>query len=300
MLDDLLLFLRIDARGSISAAARDLGLSPATASARLAALERLIGQQLFSRTTRRVALTAGGEAFRPHAELAVQAAEAGLAALGKGGAAPKGQLRITAPASFGRLHLVPHLAAFAAAYPEIKLDLRLSDTVFDLVEGAFDVALRITDQPDLGLVARKLAPDRRVLVAAPSYLARAGMPLVPGDLRHHSCLVLGHNTRWLFRTANGPQAVDVSGVFRTDSGEASREAAIQGLGIAAQATWNAGPALRSGALVPLMPDTPLARAYAIWAVYPETRVVAPKTRAFIDFVATRFTASPYWDQELPV
>jgi len=159
--DDLRLFVRIAQLHSISAAARDLGLTPAGASAKLAALERKLSARLLHRTTRQATLTEDGLAFLPHAEHVVLAAEAARAALGREQAAPRGTLRVAAPASFARMHIVPGLAEFCRQYPELALDLRISDSIVDLVEGAFDVAVRYTELSDSSFVARRLAPDNR-------------------------------------------------------------------------------------------------------------------------------------------
>jgi DNA-binding transcriptional LysR family regulator len=184
--DDLTLFLRITRLESISAAARDLGVTPAGASARLASLERELGARLIHRTTRQATPTEDGLALMPHAEHVLEAVEAARAALGREGATPRGTLRVAAPSSFGRMHIVPGLPEFCARYPGIVLDLRISDSLVDLVEGAFDVAVRYAELGDTSFVARRLAPDRRVLVASPDYLARRRRPETPDDLAEHA------------------------------------------------------------------------------------------------------------------
>ncbi|GAB3116203.1 LysR family transcriptional regulator [Novispirillum itersonii] len=300
-LDDLTLFIRIARLGGISAAARDLGLTPAGASARLAAFEKCLGARLLHRTTRQAALTEDGRTFLPHAENLLEAAAAARAALGGAQATPRGTLRIAAPSSFARLHIVPGLPEFTARYPDLRLDLRISDSMVDLVEGAFDVAVRYADLKDSSFVARRLAPDRRVLVASPDYLARHGTPETPDDLDHHACLVVGTLDRWTFRDADGAEhARCITPVLRINDGEAVQQSACAGMGIALMATWCAADQLRSGALVPVLPDHPLVSTQTLWALYPSTRELAPKVRVFIDWLVARFGPDPYWDHGLPV
>jgi DNA-binding transcriptional LysR family regulator len=297
--NDLKLFVRIARLGSISAAARDLGLTPAGASARLAAFERRLGARLLHRTTRQATPTVDGLAFLPHAEHVLDAAEAARAALGREQAAPRGTLRIAAPASFARMHIVPGLPDFCGRYPDLVLDLRLSDSVVDLVEGAFDVAVRYAELGDSSFIARRLAPDRRVLVASPEYLSRRGRPRTPDDLAEHACLVVGTLDLWTFLGEDRQPIVrKVSPVLRINDGEAVREAACAGLGIGWMATWCAADELRSGALVPALAEYSLVSSQTLWALYPSSRELAPKVRAFIDWMVDRIGPDPYWDRGL--
>lgn len=299
--DALALFVRIARLASISGAARDLGLSPASASARLAALERRLGARLLHRTTRQATLTEDGRAFLPHAERLLDAAAAARAALGGGHESPRGTLRIAAPSSFARLHIVPALADFMARYPDLRPDLRISDSVVDLVEGAFDVAVRYADLSDSSFVARRLAPDRRVLVASPAYLERRGHPRTPADLDAHACLVVGTLDLWTFEAAKGAAtAKKVTPALRINDGEAVRDAASAGLGIALMATWCAAEELRAGTLVPVLRQHPLVSTQTLWALYPSSRELAPKVRVFIDWLVARFGPTPYWDVGLPI
>ncbi|WP_027132783.1 LysR family transcriptional regulator [Geminicoccus roseus] len=298
-IDDLHLFARIARLRSISSAARDLGLTPAGASARLAALEKSLGARLLHRTTRQATLTEDGLAFLPHAEQVVLAAEGARAALGRGQVAPRGTLRVAAPASFARMHIVPGLPEFCGQYPGLALDLRISDSVVDLVEGAFDVAVRYVELGDSTFVARRLAPDQRVLVASPEYLERRGRPGTPDDLADHACLVVGTLDLWTFRGKNG-ELIErrVAPQLRINDGVAVRDTACAGLGIALMATWCAADELRSGALVPVLPEYPLVSTQTLWALYPSSRELAPKVRVFIDWLAERFGRQPYWDRGL--
>lgn len=297
--DDLNLFVRIARLRNISSAARDVGVTPASASARLAALEKRLGARLLHRTTRQVTLTEDGLAFLPHAEHMVFAAEAAQAALGGNHAVPRGTLRVAAPASFARLHIVPGLPEFCSRYPELAIDLRISDSVVDLVEGAFDVAVRYADLGDSSFVARRLAPDRRVLVASPDYVKRRGRPKTPDDLAEHACLVVGTLDLWTFQGKDG-QVIErrVSPCLRINDGVAIRDAASAGLGVALMATWCAPDELRSGRLVPVLTDYPLISTQTLWALYPSSRELAPKVRVLIDWLAERFGPEPYWDRGL--
>lgn len=294
--DDLNLFVRIARLRSISAAARDLGVTPAGASARLAALEKRLGARLLHRTTRQATLTEDGLAFLPHAEHIVFAAEAAQAALGREHAAPRGTLRVAAPASFARLHIVPGLPEFCSRYPDLALDLRISDSVVDLVEGAFDVAVRYADLQDSSFVARRLAPDRQVLVASPDYIERRGRPSTPDDLAGHACLVVGTLDIWRFRGQAG-QTIErrINPGLRINDGVAVREAASAGLGVALMATWCAADELRSGRLLPVLTNYPIVSTQALWALYPSSRELAPKVRVLIDWLTERFGPHPYWD-----
>ncbi|NVD42938.1 LysR family transcriptional regulator [Ensifer sp. HO-A22] len=297
--DDLRLFVRIAQLRSISAAARDMGLTPAGASARLAALERKLSARLLHRTTRQATLTEDGLAFLPHAENVVHAAESAQAALGREQASPRGTLRVAAPASFARMHIVPGLPQFCRQYPELALDLRISDSIVDLVEGAFDVAVRYTEPSDTSFVARRLAPDNRVLVASPQYVEQRGRPNTPDDLTEHACLVVGTLDLWTFRGRNA-EVIErrVTPSLRINDGSAVRDAASAGLGIALMATWCASEELRSGALVPALPGYPLVSTQTLWALYPSSRELAPKVRVFIDWLVDRFGHQPYWDKGL--
>lgn len=300
-IEGLNLLVRIARLASISAAARDLGITPATASARLAALERQLGTRLLHRTTRMATLTEDGRAFLPYAEQVVDAAAAAMAILGGGQMSPSGTLRIAAPSSFARMHIVPGLPDFMARYPDLRPDMRISDSVVDLVEGAFDVAVRYADLEDSSFVARRLAPDHRVLVASPDYLKRCGHPATPDDLDTHACLVVGTLDLWTFRNSNGEtMSKRVTPTLRINDGGAVRDAACAGMGIALMATWCADEELRADKLVPILCDYSLVSTQTLWVLYPSSRELAPKVRVFIDWLVERFGPEPYWDRQLSI
>ncbi len=289
----LRLFLRVAELGAVSAAARDLSLSPASASARLAKLEEKVGFRLCNRTTRAVSLTTDGAAFLPYAQHMIETLEMGLCAVSGHGAQAQGLLRITMPGSFGRMHVIPALAEFQARHPLVSLDLRLSDEVLDVVEGAYDLIIRNAPMGDSSMVARKLASDRRLLVASPAYLELHGAPSTPDDLAGRQCVIFAGGNRWKF--ANG-QAVSVSRTCVVNDGEAMRAMIENGMGIGVKSVWNAYQSLRSGRLVEVLPDFPLVTESSIWALYPSGRIVTPKVRAMIDFLLERFRPTPPWER----
>lgn len=288
----LQLFVRISELGGIAAAARDLGLAPASASARLNKLEQVLGRRLFSRTTRAVALTTDGAAFLPYAQNALENIEAGLGALRGEEQSISGQLRIAMPGSFGRMHVVPLLDEFSRSYPQLQLDLRLSDQVLDAVKGAFDLVIRNAPIADSSLVARKLAADKRLLVAAPSYLQTAGIPISPSQLCEYKSVVFPDAGAWQF--ANGETVEPVNKTV-IDDGEAMRSLIEAGRGIGVKSLWNVHKSLNAGQLVEVLPDYPLVTSSAIWAIYPSGRMVSPKVRAMVNFLTEKFSLRKTWE-----
>ncbi|AIV08416.1 MULTISPECIES: LysR family transcriptional regulator [Vibrio] len=297
-IEHLKLFVRLASTHNISMAGQELGLSPAVASAHINKLEEGLGVRLVHRTTRKVSLTEEGQAFLPHAEEVLATVEAARGAVGVGHKAPTGTLRVTASASFGRLHLVPALKGFMAKYPELTIDFRFSDSIIDMVEGGFDVAVRLAELKDSSLVARKLAPDRRIVVASPEYLAQHGTPQSPEELVNHECVTLAGLENWVFETPEGQYSMRASGSFRTDNGDAMRDACIDGLGVSINSIWSVYKQLQKGELVEILQDYPLVMNASIWAVYPSSRLIAPKVRAFIDYFAEYYGQPPYWELEL--
>jgi len=295
-LEHVRLFVSIATTHNISLAGQQMGLSPAVASAHISKLEQNLGVRLFHRTTRKVSLTEEGTAFLPHAEDVLASVDAARASVGAGEASPRGTLRVAAPASFGRMHLLPALTDFFKQYPELHVDLKLSDTIIDLVEGGFDIAVRNAPLKDSSLVARKLAPDNRVLCASPDYLKQFGEPQTPDDLKNHQCITLMGLENWQFQSVSGKQTIKARGNLRTDNGEAVRDACINGLGITVNSSWSAYQQLKTGQLTQILGDYPLVSNTAIWAVYPSSRLLAPKVRAFIDYFVQHFGDTPYWDK----
>lgn len=295
---DVALFARVCATRNLSAAGREFGLSPAASSARIAQLEKQLGARLLHRTTRQIALTQDGEAFLDKALVLLDAAEQAASSVGGAARAPQGLLRVAASVSFARLHLMPAIADFLALYPGIRLDLRLSDRMIDLAAHGIDVAVRTGELRDSSLVAKKLAPNRMVLVAAPSYLAAHGVPLHPAELARHECLALEGKNPWHFRDGDRQVAVRVSGRVQSDNGEALRDAAVAGLGISLHSTWAVHRQLANGELVRVLADYPVAGEAVVSAQYLNRNFLPPKTQVFIDYLAGRFGPEPYWDRAI--
>jgi len=295
---DIGLFLRVLDLGSISAAARSLDLSVAVASQRLQRLERDLGVRLLHRTTRRLHATPEGAVLAEQGRALVEDLEALSGSLRQAGAGVTGVLRITASASFGRQYLSPLLPDFLRAHPGVRLSISLTDHVLDLVSSGFDLAIRIGTLADSTLVARKLADNQRLLCASPDYLAQHGWPQTPQDLAHHQCLILvgsqGRSDVWRMGDgAGGEVAVRVQGRVEANTGELLADAALAGFGIAMHSVWHVSADLRAGRLVPVLPDYPLADS-GIYAVMPQRRLVPPRVRAFVDFLAQQWGDAPPW------
>ncbi|CCQ10560.1 Transcriptional regulator, LysR family [Pseudoalteromonas luteoviolacea B = ATCC 29581] len=297
-LEHLPLFVRVANTLNISQAGKELGLSSAVASTYLNKLEKSLGVKLLYRTTRHISLTEAGRVFLPHAEAVLATVEAAEAAIGTGSSHPKGTLRITASASFGRQHLIPAISAFLTRFADIQIDINLSDTIVDLVEGGFDVAIRSAPLKDSNLIARRLAKDRRIVCASPDYLAAHGVPTKPRELLNHHCVNFKDRDTWCFKTDNGVESIKTITKIRTDNGESMRDASVAGMGLSVNSVWNAYKHLQSGELVEVLKDFPLDLDVAIWAVYPSSRLVPPKLRVFLDFLSEWFGDTPYWEQEL--
>lgn len=294
---DMDVFARVVTCGSMSAAGREVGLSPAVISKRIKRLEERLGTRLLQRTTRQITLTEAGQGYYERVVAILSSVEEADDFVARRSALARGMLKVSAPTSFGRMHVAPHLAAFLSANPDLSVDLQLSDAFVDIVGGGFDVAIRIADLVDSSLVARRLAPNHRLLVAAPAYLAKAGTPSSIADLAHHALL---HHTAdpWRLEGAEGAVAVRTHAPLRTNSSEVVREATVAGLGIALRSTWDVGPELMSGRLVRVLPGWRASRRVGVHAVYPTRRFLAAKVRVFIDFLADLYGPSPYWDAGL--
>lgn len=295
-LGDLEIFARVVTAGSMSAAARALGLAPPAVSKAIKRLEERLGTRLFQRTTRQISLTEVGQGFygRVLAILAgVEEAEAFV--LGRA-ARMQGTLKISAPTSFGRMHIAPHLAGFMDRYPEISLNLQLADTYTDLIGEGFDVAIRIGEPADSSLVARRLAPVRRILCATPAYVRERGMPESLADLRDHVCLPPHNNDAWRLQGPDGPLTIRPEGRLISNSSEVIREAVLSGMGIALRSTWDVGPELRSGKLLQVLPGIEGSRNVTLSALYPSRQFLPAKVRVFIDFLADLYGPVPYWER----
>ncbi|EKV30069.1 Transcriptional regulator, LysR family [Caenispirillum salinarum AK4] len=283
-------FRRVVERGSFVGAARDLGLSSAAVSKHVSELERQLGASLLSRTTRRLSITEAGRAY--HARCVrilddIDEAEAAVSALQ---GAPRGVLRVNAPMSFGLRHVSPMLPDFMARYPDVRVDVVMTDRVVDVVEEGFDVALRIrAELPDSSLIARRLATVRRILCAAPAYLDAHGHPTAPGDLPGHRCLLYSQVERpdvWVLNGPEGTRPVQVPGVMKADSSLVLRDALLACMGITLIPAMLVEDDIAAGRLARVLPDHQ-GEPRTLFAVYPPGRHLSPKTRAFVDFLAER-------------
>lgn len=297
---DLSLFLRVLDLGSISAAARSLDLSVAVASQRLKRLERDLGVRLLHRTTRQLHATPEGAALAEQGRALVEDLEALTGGLRQSATEVSGTLRVTMSAAFGSQYISPLLPDFLALYPRVKLSVNLNDQILDLVGSGFDLGIRVGALGDSGLVARQLATNRRVLCASQAYLQRHGIPRTPADLAAHNCLLLvgsqGRQEVWHFTDRKGREITQrVQGRFESNQGVLLREAVVAGLGIAMHSVWHVHEQLRSGQLQVLLPDYSIATT-GIHAVMPQRRLVPPRVRAFVDFLAERLGTRPPWER----
>ncbi|MEM8962473.1 MAG: LysR family transcriptional regulator [Acidobacteriota bacterium] len=303
-LDVLRTFADVMRRGSFATVARDRNVDPSSISRAIASLERELGIRLFHRTTRRLSPTEAGALYFDRIEPVLEELEhAGLQA-SEIDRAPRGTLRIACPVSFALLNLVPLLPELDDLYPELAIDLLLTDATLDLVEERIDVAIRLGPLADSGLVARRLATMVARVCASPSYLERHGRPTTPTDLVHHNCLLLdmpGFDAQWRFRDreTGATTAVSVRGNLHTSNAIALKECALAGRGVILQARWIVGRELRHGTLVDLFPDHDVTAAAfddpAVWLLYPSRSYLPRKVEVFLDFVTKRFSAHAPWD-----
>ena len=295
---EMSVFSKVVASGSLSAAARDLGVSTAVVSRRLAALEARLGVRLVNRTTRRLALTDEGASYLDACTRILGEIEDADAAAAAKRVEPQGVLKVALPASFGHKHIAPLIPPFAARFPRIQLALSLSDRTVNVIEEGYDLAIRIGELEDSSLAARKLAPNRRVVCASPAYLKTHETPRQPGDLQQHNCLTTTElSMNWEYKGPDRKRgAVRVSGNYACDNWEVLREWAMAGLGVALKSTWDVRRQLEDGSLVRLLPGYDFGTDVAIYAIYPHRRYLPAKTRVFIDYLAESFGPEPYWDR----
>jgi len=290
-------FVKVVALGSYAEAGRSLGITRSAVSKAVMELEQLLGARLLDRTTRRVSATEAGLAYYERCVDIIARVEETEMQVSRLHDEPRGVLRINAPMSFGALYLGPAIADFMASYSDLKIELTLNDRFIDPLEEGVDVTVRIGILQDSSLIARRLSPARRVLVAAPSYLKRYGIPKLPDDLAQHRCLVYGHSTtlqRWEL-TQNGQTIhVPVNSVLCSNNGDVLRAAAVRGQGITTLPTFLVGSDVKARRLKVVLPDYP-PTALGIYALYAPNRYLAAKTRLLIDFLVSRFGDKPDWD-----
>jgi DNA-binding transcriptional LysR family regulator len=295
---DMLLFAQVVKARSFSAAAERLGVSKSRVSKAVARLEAALGVRLLQRSTRRLGLTEVGEAYFVHCDRILNELALADNTVGSLHQEPRGKLKFSAPVAFSTLHVARALPDFMAQYPDLLVDMTISDRLVDLVEEGYDLALRIAPGPGVDLVARRLAPIRRKICGSPAYLARRGIPQAPDDLMEHNCLdytCMNTEGRWHLRGPAGEVAIPVSGSLSINDDEALSQAVLGGLGLALLPTFIIGNELRAGCLIEVLPDyQPVER--SIYAVHLRDRHLPLKVRVFIEFLQQRFGDDPYWDR----
>jgi DNA-binding transcriptional LysR family regulator len=295
---DLAFFSTLAASGSLSAAARELGLTAAAVSKRLARMEQRAGVVLVSRTTRRMTLTPEGEVYVEHARRILGEIDDLGELLGSANKTPRGLLRVNATLGFGRSHVGPAISRFVAGYPQVDVQLQLSVAPPPLTEDAFDVCIRFGEPPDARVIARRLARNRRLLCASPAYVAKHGMPRTPRDLTQHNCIGIrqGNEAYGVWRLSRGrggtrtTEAVRIGGSLTTNDGEIAVKWALDGHGILMRAEWDIKDYLADGRLVTVLPgyETPGAD---IFAVYAHRHRQSARVRAFVNFLAAELRQS---------
>lgn len=293
--DDMTVFARVVERASLSAAGRELRLSPAVVSSRITKLEARLGVRLLNRTTRTVNPTEEGRLYYEHCLRIIAEISEVERKLAEKKESPSGVLRISAPTVMGRRWIAPMIPPFREKFPEVEIRLQLTDRVADLVDEQVDVALRRGYMQDSSLISRKVAPDFRVACASPDYLARHGTPETPAGLKAHDCLLLrfpgSRRYQWQFMDDGVPQNFAVAGPVDSNNSHALIDWALAGAGIVMKSVWDLADEIEAGQLVPvLVPHSP--RDLAIHALAPPHRMQPPKSRAFINFMAERLPKLP--------
>jgi DNA-binding transcriptional LysR family regulator len=292
-------FTKVVGAGSFSAAARKMQVSQASVTKQIQELESWLGARLLNRTTRRLNLAEIGAAFYERSTRILEAIEEARNAAGALQTVPRGRLRINAPVSFGLLHLAPAITEFLELHPDVSVEMLVNDRLVDLLEGEFDVGVRIGRLRDSSLIARRIAPIRLAVCAAPAYLARHGVPRTPEDLARHNCLEYTYfesRGEWRLLNSNGEEIiVPISGRYLANNADVLSSTALAGGGIILMPTFIVGEDLRGGRLVRLLPDFPTPE-QALHALYPPGRHLSAKVRSFVDFLVARFGGEPMWDR----
>ncbi len=290
-------FVSVAARGSLTAAALAEGVAPAVIGRRIDALEERLGVKLLVRTTRRITLTHEGSAFLEDCQRLLADLANAEASVSAGGVKASGYLRVTAPAGFGRRHVAPLVPRFIAQHPDVNVSLNLSDRVVDIVNEGYDCAVRVGDLPDSSLISVRMADNRRLCVATPAYLKRAGTPKHPNELFRHECLTLSSDasqTRgWAFLVDGAVTHLRPSGRLDCSDGQVLHDWCAAGLGLAWRSTWEVEQEVAAGALVSVL-DEFAAPPNGIYAVFPHARHLALRVRLWIDFLKHSYGDAAYW------
>ncbi|WP_104668737.1 LysR family transcriptional regulator [Ensifer adhaerens] len=291
--DALTLLIETTTAGSLAEAARRLRLSPMKATRLISGLEEELGVRLLHRTTRALSLTDDGLAFLPHAKVLLDERAAALASVQGAGVQPTGLLRLSASLAFGRQVAAPLVVDFMRAWPQVQVDLKLTDTVIDIVADGIDLAIRIAELRDSDLIARRVADNPRLLVASPAYIEQFGAPASLSDLSRHECLTNTAMAHWSFRSQGRSRVIKVGGRFTANSIDAIHEACRGGLGIGYLSRWDVAADLANGALREISLGDAAPEPLAIWAVYPSRHMVPAKVKFFIDALAERLKSAGY-------
>jgi len=290
-------FVSVATKGSLTAAAAGEGVAPAVMGRRIDALEARLGVKLLVRTTRRISLTHEGSAFLEDCQRLLIDFASAEASVSAGGVKASGHLRITAPAGFGRRHVAPLVPEFLARHPDVSVSLNLSDRVVDIVNEGFDCAVRVGDLPDSSLVSARLADNRRLCVAAPSYLKRAGTPQAPAELMRHACLTLSSDasqTRgWAFTVEGALTHLRPSGRLDCSDGQVLHDWCLAGLGLAWRSTWEVEADIAAGRLLSVLDDY-AAPPNGIYALFPHAKHLPLRVRLWIDFLKANYGSAAYW------
>ena len=289
-------FASVAIRGSLSAAARAEGVTPAIIGRRIDALEARLGIRLLLRTTRKLTLTFEGQAFLEDCQKVLNDLANAEAAVSLGGLKAGGYLKVSAPAGFGRQHVAPLVGDFMQANPEVRVNLNLSDRLVDLINENIDCAIRIGELTDSSLVSVRLGEMRRMVVASPAYLVEHGVPRAPDDLAKHNCLSLGQQRGWVFKRPESGEVetIKVGGTFECNDGAVLHEWALAGRGLAWRSLWEVGRDLKEGRLTSVL-DAWQAPPMGIYAVFPQRRHLPLRVRLFIDLLKENYGNAAYWE-----
>ena len=289
-------FASVATRGSLSAAARVEGVTPAIIGRRIDALEARLGARLLVRTTRKLTLTFEGQAFLEDCQKLLNDLANAEAAVSLGGLKASGYLKVSAPAGFGRQHVAPLVGDFMQVNPEVRVNLNLSDRLVDLINENIDCAVRIGEMTDSSLISVRLGEMRRMVVASPAYLVEHGVPRTPEDLAKHNCLSLGQQRGWIFRhpETGDTETIKVGGTFECNDGAVLHEWALAGRGLAWRSLWEVGGDLKEGRLTSVL-DAWQAPPMGIYAVFPQRRHLPLRVRLFIDLLKDNYSRPSYWE-----
>jgi DNA-binding transcriptional LysR family regulator len=295
---ELTTFVEVAQRGSLSAAAREEGITPAMVGRRIDQLEGRLGVKLFKRSTRKVTLTPEGATFYEDCHRLLDDLRSAEDSLMVGARSASGRLIVTAPTAFGRKHIAPHLSAFITEHPNLSITLHLSERLVDLKNERFDLAIRIADLKSADLIAAKLARNHRVVCGAPTYFKRAGRPRSLAELARHNCLVTsteeGAADTWTFHEKGKPISMRVAGNLQCNDGEVLTRWAIAGQGLAWRSAWEVSEEVKRGRLVTVL-DEFAVPGNNVYAVYAERRLLPAKVKFFIEFLRKAFGDPPYWE-----